>query len=61
VEAYEKLVERDELIDDVVADLEDYVEHWPDVDLMQTLGDAYMRADRLQDALDTYRQALASL
>jgi len=61
VEAYEELIEKGELLDDVIADLEDYDEQWSDAGLMQTLGDAYMKSDRLQDALDTYRKALASL
>jgi cytochrome c-type biogenesis protein CcmH/NrfG len=27
------------------------------VNLLQTLGDAYMKADRLQDAIDAYTKA----
>jgi cytochrome c-type biogenesis protein CcmH/NrfG len=29
--------------------------------MQRVLGDAYMKADRLSDALDIYRRALASL
>ncbi len=61
VAAYEKLIGRSKLLDDVIADLEDYTEQWPDARVMQSLGDAYVKADRLQDALDTYRHALESL
>jgi tetratricopeptide (TPR) repeat protein len=61
VAAYEKLIQQNKLTDDVIADLEDYADQWSDAGLLQALGDAYMKADRLQDALDTYRQALASL
>ena len=62
VEAYEKLIRQNQLVEDVIADLEDYsAQSTTDTALMQTLGDAYMKADRLQDALDSYRRALAGL
>ena len=61
VEAYDELVARGELLGEVIADLENYTEQWPDARVMQSLGDAYMKADRLEDALNTYRQALAVL
>ncbi len=61
VEAYEALIEEDHLLDEVIADLEDYTEQRPEPRLMQALGDAYMKADRLQEALQTYRHALEKL
>ena len=61
VEAYEKLIKREKLLDDVIADLEDYTKQWQDARVMQALGDAYVKADRLQNALDIYGRALASL
>ena len=61
VDTYDRLVHRDALLDEIIADLEDYTEQWSDPSTMQALGDAYMRADRLQDALDVYRRALESL
>jgi tetratricopeptide (TPR) repeat protein len=61
VEVYETLIGRSKLLDDAIADLEDYKEQGVDAQVMQALGDAYVKADRLQDALDIYRQALASL
>jgi hypothetical protein len=61
VAAYQSLIERGMLLDDVAADLEDYAEQWPDAMLQQALGDAYMRADRLHEALEMYRQALETL
>jgi tetratricopeptide (TPR) repeat protein len=61
IETYNHLIASSELLDDVVPDLEDYVAQWPDASLQQALGDAYMRADRLTDALDIYRRALAGL
>ncbi len=61
VEAYERLIVEQALLGDVIADLENYAEQWPDASVMQALGDAYMKHDQLQEALDTYRRALASL
>jgi tetratricopeptide (TPR) repeat protein len=61
VAAYEQLVHRGELLGDVIGDLENYAEQEADPGVLQALGDAYMRADHLQEALDTYRRALASL
>jgi tetratricopeptide (TPR) repeat protein len=61
VETYDHLIRRSELLDEIIPDLEDYAEQWADPSVRQALGDAYMRADRLQDALNVYRQALASL
>lgn len=60
-EMYEQLIKEDSLLGDVIADMEDYAEEWSDPRLMQALGDAYRKMDRLQEALDTYRQALARL
>jgi len=59
--AYEQLLDEDDLLGDVIGDLENYTEQEADPRLMQALGDAYVRADRLPEALDTYRRALASL
>jgi Flp pilus assembly protein TadD len=61
IETYDRLVSRDAQLDEIIPDLEDYAEQWSDPCAMQALGDAYMRTDRLQDALDVYRRALESL
>lgn len=61
IETYDRLIRRDTLVGEIIPDLEDYTEQWSDPSAMQALGDAYMRADRLQDALDVYREALESL
>jgi tetratricopeptide (TPR) repeat protein len=61
IETYDHLIASGKLLDEVIPDLEDYVEQWPDVDMQRVLGDAYVKADRLSDALDIYRRALASL
>ncbi|MGD2145683.1 MAG: tetratricopeptide repeat protein [Anaerolineae bacterium] len=61
VETYAHLIASGSLLDEIIPDLEDYVEQWPGADTKQALGDAYMKADRLTDALDMYRQAMAEL
>ena len=43
---------------DVIRDLRDALYRYPvEVSIWQALGDAYMRANRLQDALDAYTKA----
>ncbi len=61
IEAYDTLIQHSEPLDEIISDLEQYTERWSDPWLKRALGDAYFRADRLQDALDVYRQALADL
>ncbi|NCP86144.1 tetratricopeptide repeat protein [bacterium] len=55
---YSKLVRRGKLTEEVIYDLQDATYRHPvDVIVWQTLGDAYMRSSRLQDALDAYTKA----
>jgi cytochrome c-type biogenesis protein CcmH/NrfG len=55
---YTKLIKKGRLLDEVIQDLREAINHRPvDVITWQTLGDAYMRANRLQDALDAYTKA----
>jgi tetratricopeptide (TPR) repeat protein len=55
---YVKLIKKGRLLDEVIHDLREAIYRYPvDVIIWQTLGDAYMRANRLQDALDTYSKA----
>ncbi|MGD2177562.1 MAG: hypothetical protein PVG71_07040, partial [Anaerolineae bacterium] len=61
IETYDRLIASGKLLDQVIPDLEDYAQQRPGVDVQRTLGDAYMKADRLTDALDTYRRALAGV
>jgi cytochrome c-type biogenesis protein CcmH/NrfG len=62
LEAYSRLLRANKLVDEVLADLEGYVEERrDDASLLRTLGDAYMRADRLAEALEVYREALKNL
>jgi hypothetical protein len=59
---YERLVQEPDLAQDLIEELEATVEKYPHHSpLHRILGDAYMRTDRLQKALDAYRKALAKL
>jgi tetratricopeptide (TPR) repeat protein len=58
---YEKLVSSP-LLDTVIEDLEEIISEEPDQEpYLRLLGDAYMRDNQLDEALDMYRQALALL
>lgn len=61
-EALNYLVSSHQLVDETVTELETFLRIQPDaVALWQVLGDAYMKNNRLQKALDAYRQALGQL
>jgi serine/threonine protein kinase len=52
---YTKLIRKGNLLGEVIHDLREATHHYPaNVNIWQTLGDAYMRANRLQDSLDAY-------
>ena len=56
--SYDKLIKKARYLDEVIYDLREALYRYPvDVSLWQSLGDAYMRANRLQDALDAYTKA----
>jgi hypothetical protein len=58
LEAYGKLIKKGRFLDEVIFDLRDALYRYPvEVSIWQSLGDAYMRANRLQDALDAYTKA----
>ena len=58
LDTYAKLIKKGRLLDEVVHDLRDALYRYPvDVNIWQSLGDAYMRSNRLQDALDAYTKA----
>ncbi|HEX9384883.1 MAG TPA: hypothetical protein VF918_01075, partial [Anaerolineales bacterium] len=58
LESYGRLIRKGRFLDEVIYDLRDALYRFPvDVDIWQSLGDAYMRANRLQDALDAYTKA----
>jgi tetratricopeptide (TPR) repeat protein len=55
---YTKLIKKGKLLEEVIDDLSEIVYRHPvDVVVWQTLGDAYMRSNRLQEALDSYTKA----
>ena len=58
LENYSVLIELRQHLEAVVADLEAVAARAKTRRLLRTLGDAYVRQDRLQKALDTYKEAL---
>jgi hypothetical protein len=58
MQAYAKLIKKNRLLDEVIHDLREAIYRFPmDFSIWQMLGDASMRANRLQDALDAYTKA----
>ena len=58
LEMYGKLIKKGRFLDEVIFDLREALYRYPvEVSIWQSLGDAYMRANRLQDALDAYTKA----
>jgi tetratricopeptide (TPR) repeat protein len=56
--SYAKLIKKGKLLEEVIEDLNEIVYRHPvDVIVWQTMGDAYMRSNRLQEALDSYTKA----
>ncbi|HJS19086.1 MAG TPA: tetratricopeptide repeat protein [Anaerolineales bacterium] len=56
--SYGKLIKKGRYLDEVIYDLRDALYRHPvDINIWQSLGDAYMRSSRLQDALDAYTKA----
>ena len=58
LESYARLIKKGRFLDEVIHDLREALYRYPvEVSIWQSLGDAYMRANRLQDALDAYTKA----
>ena len=58
MQGYERLIRKSQMLDEIIFDLREALYRYPvDVSILQALGDAYMRANRLQDALDAYTKA----
>jgi len=58
LENYGRLIKKGRFLEDVIYDLREALYRYPvEVSIWQSLGDAYMRANRLQDALDSYTKA----
>lgn len=55
---YNKLIKKGKHLDETIRDLRESLYRYPvEVSIWQALGDAYMRANRLQEALDAYNKA----
>ncbi len=58
LEKYGKLIESQVYLDEIIRDLQNALYRSPvDVALHETLGDAFAKSNRLQEALDTYTKA----
>jgi tetratricopeptide (TPR) repeat protein len=58
LEHYGKLIKRGRFTEEIIRDLREALYRYPvEVTIWQALGDAYMRANRLQEALDAYTKA----
>ena len=58
IDVYAKLIRKGRSLEEIIRDLRDALYRYPvEVPLWQVLGDAYMRANRLQEALDAYTKA----
>ena len=58
VDQYTKLIKQDQHLDEVIRDLQEALVKYPeDASLYQSLGDAYLHANMLQEALDAYNRA----
>jgi competence ComEA-like helix-hairpin-helix protein len=58
MENYGKLIKKGKMLEEIIFDLREALYRYPvEVNILQTLGDAYMRANRLQEALDAYTKA----
>lgn len=58
LDVYGRLIRKGRSLEEIIRDLRDALYRYPvEVSIWQTLGDAYMRANRLQEALDAYTKA----
>jgi tetratricopeptide (TPR) repeat protein len=58
LDMYGKLIRKGRSLEEIIRDLRDALYRYPvEVPIWQALGDAYMRANRLQEALDAYTKA----
>ncbi|MBK9210844.1 MAG: tetratricopeptide repeat protein [Anaerolineales bacterium] len=58
LEHYGKLIKKGKHLEEAIRDLTESIYRYPvEVGIWQTLGDAYMRANRLKEALEAYNKA----
>jgi tetratricopeptide (TPR) repeat protein len=56
---YKKMINRKQELDTVIEDLEEALDRYPNLPTMwQALGDAYMKADRLAEAIQAYQRGM---
>jgi hypothetical protein len=56
---YKKMINRKQELNTVIEDLEEALERYPNLPTMwQALGDAYMKADRLAEAIQAYQRGM---
>ncbi len=56
---YKKMISRKQDLDTVIEDLEEALDRYPNLPTMwQALGDAYMKADRLAEAIQAYQRGM---
>ena len=58
LDAYNSLIQKDQFVEKIIHDLRDALYRFPvESSIWQTLGDAYIRVNHIQDALDAYTKA----
>jgi len=58
LEEYGRMIRKGKFLEEIIYDLREAIYRYPvEVSVWQALGDAYMRANRLQEALDAYTKA----
>lgn len=58
LDQYRRLIKRGKYLEETIHDMREALYRYPvEVSIWQTLGDAYMRENRLQEALDAYTKA----
>jgi len=58
IDGYSEIIKKGQRLNDVIDDLNKAADKFPeDMSIVQTLGDAYLRANKLQEALDAYTKA----
>jgi competence ComEA-like helix-hairpin-helix protein len=58
MESYKEIINKGQRLNEIIDDLNKAVEKFPsELSIMQTLGDAYMQANMLQEALEAYTKA----
>ena len=58
MEGYDALIQQGQRLDQIIEDLQKASEQYPrEISLLQKLGDACLRADRVQEALEAYAKA----